>query len=122
MRQPSAKIHRRLFPASNLPESAAVAPLAEVWRWLVPAMGCFLLAVAALGPRHGQLPYFAGMGTNNLLATMAGGSQSFAPYTALSYHTEKNNVPVSTVEAAFGRSSASPDSVFASAETNHLTH
>lgn len=93
--------------------------MGEVYRWLVPVMGCFLLAVSTVGPRPSQLNYLAGMRATNLLATMGLGNQGYASYTTASYHSEANSIPFTKMQTTYGPQSA-PEPAFARVATNNL--
>jgi len=108
-RQPSAGLRSRIFAA----EPAGTAALAEqpfdltaLMRWLVPAVGCFVMATATLS--HRDLP---------VVSQTLEGEMAFAQATR---HTSMNNVPATTVEWTFGRASSSNNDSFVRTVTNTL--
>jgi hypothetical protein len=82
----------------------------DLWRWLVPVMGCFVLVVGSISPRSTHSAYL-GSFTNNLLAQSNG--YTAQPLMAnLPEHSEQNNVPATKVEWSFaGRSTAVVQSI-----------
>lgn len=92
----------------------------ETRRWWVPAMGCLLLALLTLNPRHSQLKYLAVAETNHPFDVTAWSNQNIAAYTPADFQSEQNALPRATVEWTFGsRSSAGKGSVLRY-ETNRL--
>ena len=85
-RRPSARIKRRLFPASS-----ARIELVRVLNWLAPATACMLMVVAALK----QETSFPGASTRHdpLVAMMLSNSSSVPYLTGGSSQIEQNVLP-----------------------------
>jgi hypothetical protein len=113
-RQPSAGLRSRIFASEAAGSVAVFSDPAFAWgglmRWLVPAMGCFVLATASLRQPELRIPSGAlePLGRQQLAFSKASG------------HTSMNNVPVTNVEWTFGRSSSSNSDSFVRTETNTL--
>ena len=56
-RRPSPELRARIFGADSQAAGAVSLDLRELTRWIVPALGCFLLVMASLSshwqPRYG---------------------------------------------------------------------
>lgn len=104
-RPPSPDLERRIFARPTLRERLAVFNGAEVTRWLVPAMGCFLLMLATLTPRQPASPAYPMAETNGgMLAAVSssnGVPVSRAAYAVADYQSELNNIP-SRLRLTFG--------------------
>lgn len=100
-RGPSPELKKRIFtaPAATVPEAGVTFSLSDFTRWLAPAMGCFMLAVATLDPGTTQ-PFLIGS-TNDLLPESNKARYS-AYVAARMFHSEMNSVPVTRVEMNFG--------------------
>jgi hypothetical protein len=116
-RRASAELRKRIFA----PEAAVTPALklerphfdwAGVTRWLVPAMGCFVMVTASLShPQFdGRLPQMVAFSEPGQSVSANAPSSSFG----------NNSVPVTTVEWTFGRSSSSNNDSFVRTETNTL--
>lgn len=100
-RIPSPDLKERIFsPRELVPaEPALTFSLADVTRWLVPVMGCFLVALASLGTRTAPQAFVRS--TNDLLPQS--GKSAYAAYVGANlFHSEMNSVPVTRVERNFG--------------------
>jgi hypothetical protein len=127
LRQPSAELRSRIFASETeaAPAVALSAPgsafawafpafdWAGLFRWLVPAMGCFVLAGGAWlepsFPAHAASPTV----TPDQYLAMADSAHTDFP---------RNNVPATTLNWTFGRASSSSNGSFVRAEqlTNTL--
>lgn len=111
LRQPSAELRSRIFAAEPAPEVALIRPLdwPAFTRWLVPAMGCFLLATATLRERPVRAAGPMGDLSTQMLAFSMGSA------------LEHNNIPATTLEWTFGRPSTSSSDSFIRTVTNTLS-
>jgi hypothetical protein len=86
------------------PEPAVTFILADFSRWLVPVVGCFLVAMASLGTR--TAPQALVRSTNDLFPES--NKSSYAAYVGANvFHSEMNSVPVTRVEWNFGSAAKS---------------
>lgn len=115
LRQPSAGLRSRIF-APETAKSRATLVVADrpfgftmLMRWLVPAVGCFVMVTTAL--THSELP------VGRLTEPLSGQQLAFSTATR---HTSMNNVPATTVEWTFGRASSSNNDSFVRMVTNTL--
>ncbi len=92
----------------------------ETRRWWVPAMGCLLLVLLTLNPRHSQLKYLAEAGTNHLFDMTAWSNRNIAAYTPTDFQSEQNALPKATVEWTFGSHSSPGKGSVLHFETNRL--
>jgi hypothetical protein len=70
-RPPSPEVRARIFDgASHSAASLSVypKPALELYRWLIPALGCFLLVLATLANRNPSREYVRFTGTNFVIA------------------------------------------------------
>ena len=111
-RRPSAGLRSRIFAAEPAGAAQAEQPFewAALVRWVVPAMGCFVLATASL--THPDMPE-----PSASLEPLSGKQLAFSKAAG---HTSMNNVPVTSVEWTFGRPSSSNNDSFVRTETNTL--
>ena len=106
-RPPSPRLHQRLFAKTAAGKSGDEGMrLGDFCRWLVPAVGCFILVVSSLSARFPQADYHAFASTNFLLPVSVQESPvevSLLPQARARY--EQNSVPVTTVELRFAPTS-----------------
>jgi hypothetical protein len=108
-RRPSAGLRSRIFAVESARATALTEQpfdVAALMRWLVPAVGCFVMATATLS--HSDSPAVA-------TGVVIGQEMAFAQATR---HTSMNNVPATTVEWTFGRASSSNNDSFVRTVTN----
>lgn len=114
-RQPSPGLRNRIFApeaaraemagGGGVLDSALPFDWASLTRWLVPAVGCFIMMTATLTDPDVPLPD----GSRPL-------SEGRAPV-AIAWH---NNAPATTLEWTFARPSSSSNDPFVRTETNTL--
>jgi hypothetical protein len=114
LRQPSPGLRSRIFAS----EAAAGAPSffaglprqsfdwAALTRWLVPAVGCFIMVTATL--------------TDPDMPTPNGSGDVFAEHRAKDLFAWHNNAPAATLEWTFARPFSSSNDPFVRTETNTL--
>jgi hypothetical protein len=114
LRQPSPGLRQRIFVSK--PDAAEFArgplDLAGLMRWLVPALGCFVILMGmALDPTT-HIP-------SGALGPLAGQHMSFAMAEG---HGDcvKNRIPAKTFEWTFGQRSSSSSDSFVGSDTNML--
>ncbi|MEK7675985.1 MAG: hypothetical protein AAB676_09160 [Verrucomicrobiota bacterium] len=83
-------------------------------------MGCLLLALLTLNPRHSQLKYLAEAGTNQPFDATAWSNRNIAAYTPADFQSEQNALPRATVEWTFGTRSSTGKGSVLHFETNRL--
>ncbi|MDX1951470.1 MAG: hypothetical protein SFY81_04755 [Verrucomicrobiota bacterium] len=109
LREPSKRLANRLF--SGPVESPSRWGMGGLSHWLLPAMGCFLLAVSSLNTRQPMIGE-ARDATNRAMVEFAGAS----------FHTAQNSVPVTTLEWTIGNGSPSSRNSFLGFVTNTIIH
>jgi hypothetical protein len=77
----------------------------DLWRWLVPVMGCLVLVLGSISSSGPHAPYLGSL-TNNLLA-QSNGYSTPPVFVKQAEHSEQNNVPATRVEWSFGGRSTS---------------
>ena len=133
-RQPSERIREALFGEQSASGDMATGlRFGEITRWLVPAMGCFLLVIGSLSPRHNLIL------RDNRHGLLAFGDSIQAPASINDSNTEQNSVPQlvvaasapaehsgdginSTLESTFRSRSPSSITSFINFRTNTLRH
>jgi len=122
-RHPSPELRRRLFdakPAQSTPARQIPFSLGDAWRWLIPAMCCFLLVVSTLSSRTIRPDNFLAM-TAEMAGQAAGTNlQSLKNYCADNSHSEQNALPRQTLQWTFGSGSRSTEVPFLHLATNSL--
>ena len=111
-RPPSVGLRSRIFASeSNTAAAFEKRPLdfATLTRWLIPAMGCFIMVTGSLRDRQMATPQSTGPLAGQLLAFSMGSA------------LEHNNIPATTLEWTFGRPSTSSSDSFIRTETNTLS-
>ena len=78
----------------------------DLWRWLVPALGCFMLVVSSFSGRI-SAPHLAQLAATNFPQPLGReGAPPQAAYLAQSgFACEMNSVPVKKLEIRFGSES-----------------
>ena len=131
-RQPSPELRARIFRAPAQMASIRTGRraadrgfFADLTYWLVPALGCFLLAAGTLShryPVHGPIALSAGA-TNLLLPDGHGAYSEAAIASRLSgaNHSDVNALPAPRLEWSFGSSASStPPTAAAVSYTNKI--
>jgi hypothetical protein len=113
-RRPGPQLKTRLFGEQEKPAFA----MADLWRLLVPVLGCSMLVLASLSPRVPQ---------NRVVDVQRGGllyaqSNAYAePFmAAVADHSGQNNVPATKVEWNFGAQTTATALHFVQFYTNKL--
>src|ERR1043165_3662392 len=87
LRPASAKLRESLFArTAPAPDEHWFAAWGN-WRWLAPALGCFVLSLTLLSPPSSQIGYLAEGGTNLLVGL---GNQRYAAYLVDGFHSRQN--------------------------------
>ena len=112
-RQPSPALRRRIFAAEPVEFSRAPLDWAAFTRWLVPALGCFLV--------------FAGMALDPSTHVPGSFARPSSQQVAYSVEAErkgwggaKNTVPAKSLEWTVARPSVSSSDSFVRSDTNSL--
>ena len=104
-RRPSPELRARIFASDSQPAAAIGFDLRELTRWIVPAVGCFLLVMASLSthlhPRYG----IALAETNFVLPSLNEERAGVIP-PSRTQHSMMNSIPAKTLEWNFGPKSA----------------
>ena len=108
-RQPSPELRERIFarPAVARPAVSAAAPgersfrVGELFRWLVPVLGCFLLVAATLSTRNPAREPARVIGTNFTLA-QANCEEASLIFAQHPDHSDINAVPERHFEWSVG--------------------
>ena len=104
-RRPSPELRARIFGVEPQPAAAIRFDLGELTRWIVPALGCFLLVMASLSshlhPRYG-LELAA---TNFVLPSLTEEGPTQLPPSSTK-HSVMNSIPAKTLEWNFGPATA----------------
>jgi hypothetical protein len=110
-RPPSPGLRSRIFASEPKAAAFEKRPLdfATLTRWLIPAMGCFIMVTGSLRDRPMATPQSTGPLSGQLLAFSMGSA------------LEHNNIPATTLEWTFGRPSSSSSDSFIRTETNTLS-
>lgn len=116
LRRPSERLREGIFGERH-PNAEAVSAFrcGEVFRWLVPVMGCFLLVIGSLSPRPTP-------GLHNAHASLQFQDSIRTPASLNDSNTEQNSVPHTTLEWTFGARSPSSMASFINFKTNTLRH
>lgn len=114
-RPASEGLRSRIF-ASEQKIARDEAPEGLAWhgmmRWLVPALGCFLLATASfVGPDAPVATRKGSLEEQRMAVSLVSAATDF----------NKNSVPATTLEWTFGQRSSSSSDSFPGAETNLLS-
>jgi hypothetical protein len=117
-RRPSADLEARIF-AVEIDESIGRLDWHDAWRWFVPALGCFILAIASLNPHPAG--FHGGSATNNPFRDFNLGSLKVANYSPAESHSELNSVPKTKIESTFGTEAGSSTASFRSSDTDTNT-
>jgi hypothetical protein len=106
-RQPSPEVYRRIF--GREPEPVISLDFRDLSRWLVPAVGCFLLVMGSLST-HLPARYSQMAATNLVLPALTRESPAAALPGALA-HSEVNSYPAKSYEWSFGARTSTAASV-----------
>ena len=122
-RPPSPELRARIFQAGNAqtnPVSDITLSLTEAWRWLIPAMCCFLLVLSTLSSRNGRPEGFLALTSDGPVQATGTNLQALKNYCADNSHSEQNAVPRKTLQWTFGSGSRSTEVPFLHLATNTL--
>lgn len=110
-RRASQELRRRIFAFEAAEPAEIDFSVRDFSRWLVPAMGCFLMVAATLvNPQPHAVTAQAG----------ALGDQAMA-FSIAAHHSGVNNTPARTLEWTFARAASNTGDSFSPSETNQLT-
>ena len=111
-RQPSPKIYTRIF--GREPEMKLAVQFRDFSRWLVPAFGCFLLALASLSTHSPARFSLSRAGTNLVLPPLTE-KFSVATIPGAQHHSGVNSYPARSYEWSFGARSSPTSSAISTA-------
>src|SRR5687767_4794904 len=88
-RRPSRKLNRRLFPHSE-----EISPAGYFfWDWMVPALGCLIIAMAVLTNSHRSNPFARPTASDSFLASAVISNQAMIFAGARDPHYKRNALP-----------------------------
>ena len=111
-RQPSPKIYSRIF--GHEPEVNLAVQFRDFSRWLVPAFGCFLLALASLSTHSPARFSLTKAGTNMVLPPLTA-KFSAATIPGAQQHSGVNSYPARSYEWNFGSRASTTSSAISTA-------
>jgi hypothetical protein len=105
-RRPSPELRARIFGSETQTSGVVAFDLRELTRWIVPAMGCFLLVLGSLSS-HLQPHYGIDLAaTNFVLPSLDDDAVASVPPSSSTKHSVMNSIPAKTVEWNFGPKTA----------------
>ncbi len=100
-RQPSPELRARIFATQPSVPSTIAFDLRDLTRWIVPAVGCFMLAMGSLSDRwHVRTSMDADSAQFVLPSLHEESAGQFPP--SSTEHSVMNNIPTKTLEWSIG--------------------